>query len=216
MRIFYLKLLLFFGGITQSCVTDNVPEGGILNDMGSCFKKIEGELRPIKCPKYERPILSTDQRMESVERFRNFMVSTGYKRALEMSRQRDKDGIVIDHTMLNDYGDELKMMVGDRYIVMLYFRNYSLFPTKYYDHDRFKVDSSESFRDEWTHKIFERYLGKDYERFEPKLGIVHDDRVGIRVLVDGIKELEKVIYRDPLFRVTHIGDPIYPLEETLP
>jgi len=187
-----------------------------LNTKGACYKKIYGELHPIKCRTYERPILSTDQRMESVERFRNFMVSSGYKKALDMSRQRDKDGVVINYARLNHYGDELKMMVGDKYIVMLFFKNYALFPTKYSDHDRFRVDSSKSFRDLWNRKILEHYLGSDFERFEPKLGIVHDERVGIRVLVDGLKELEKVIYRDPLLSVKHIGDPIYPLEEILP
>lgn len=212
-RFIKLASYLVLGVSLQSCIAHRIPEGGTLNAMDGCYRKLDGKLVSIKCQRHERPIMSTDQRSESIGRFRDFMISSKHKIALEMSMQREADGITIDYRTLNQYGDELKMMEGDKYVVRLLFRNYSLFPKKYYYHKEFKTDSSDIFKEKWTNQILKHYLGDGYENYEPKLGIVEDDRVSIQVLVNGLNGLREVVYRDPLISIRHIGDIVHPLEE---
>lgn len=223
-------ILIFIPGIfLQSCVTDGIPEGGILDHyLDGCSKKIDGILVPIRCPINESPIWSTDQRLDSLERFQDFFDSPKRETALQMSMQRkqDKSETYYNTEGFQSYGDPMTMMSGKKFIVQLYFRNYSLFPNKYANHETFRTDeysnreiflseASQEFTRKWTDKIFTRYLGESYERFEPQLGIVHDRWVGVRLLVNGLSELEAVIYRDPIWSVRHIGDPNAELEEIL-
>lgn len=225
-----IGVVLLTSVLLQSCVSDGIPEGGIVDHyLEGCSKKINGAMVPIRCPSYDPPVLSTDQRLDSLERFDDFLKSPNHEIARQLARQREQDN---SETYFNTegyhfyYRDPIEMMSGDKFIIQLAFRNYSLFPYKYYNHSGFRTDrysnwekfganSSQSFTNKWQELIFKRYLGEDYDYFQPQLGVVSDDTVGIRVLVDGYSELEMVIFRDPLYSVLHIGDPVAILEEIL-
>lgn len=211
--IFKAIAISFIAASLQSCISNQIPERCIVKNDGECFMQFEGKLRPIKCPTNEQPVWSTGQRTDSVERFRDFLASPNHAFALKMSGRRDLNGIVIDHARLENYGDELKMMLGEKFIVVVYFRNYSLYPYSYYGDRLNKKDASDYIENNWRQDIFKYYLGEEYRVYEPKLLVVDDERVGMRLLVDSIERLEGVIYRDPIISIRHIGDPIYPLEE---
>lgn len=197
--------VVFLGFFMQSCVTNGTFESKKLEHFDECFRKTNGKFIEIRCPSNERPILTTSQRLRSLERFKDFLANSEEKTLeLEKLHEHYPDGF-----FSNEHSPQgLDMLAGDKFIISLTFRNYSLFPTKSYDDEAFTNDSSIAFKEKWENIIFRRYLGEDYKHYEPALGIVHDDWIVIRVLVNGISELEDIIYRDPLRNIKHVGDPV--------
>ena len=198
--------VVVFSFLLQSCVTDRIHEGKI-KQFDECFKRTNSELIKIQCPSDERPILTTSQRLHSLERFKDFLAHIEEK-ILELVKLHEH---YPEHLFSNKHSHSpkaLDMLRDNKFIVRLTFRNYSLFPTKHFDHDTFTIGSSEGFKVKWEDIIFKRYLGNDYKYLEPELGIVTDGWIVIRVQINGINELEDIIYKDPLVRIKHIGDPV--------
>ena len=95
------------------------------------------------------------------------------------------------------------------YSVNIMFLNDSDFPEKYHNHEVFKKNTAAQYARDWREIIFTHYLGNEYGKYLPELGVVHE-LVSIDIYVTGSKDLDNVLRGKPVYSVHHIGTPFVP------
>lgn len=97
----------------------------------------------------------------------------------------------------------------DLYSVKVFFINDSDFPEKYTNYEVFIENTTAEYANDWKKIIFTRYLGEEYGRYKPEIGVVNE-LVSIKFYVKDSKELERILHGKPIYSVKHIGTPFTP------
>jgi hypothetical protein len=104
---------------------------------------------------------------------------------------------------------ENRYMQDGKYIVTVHYYNDAKYPEKYFSEETFKENDSEVFFTQTSTRIFSELLGSDYEKYEPKLGVVSDELIGLKMLISNSEELEALISNPLVHTSRHVGRPSY-------
>jgi len=100
---------------------------------------------------------------------------------------------------------ERRYMQDGKYILTNFYYNDANYPRKYFGRARFTENDSEIFFTQTSTRIFTELLGGEYEKYEPELIVVHDELVGIKLLISNSTELEALISNPLIESSSHVG-----------
>lgn len=100
-------------------------------------------------------------------------------------------------------------MQDGKYIANVYYYNDANYPEKYDNRPRFKENDSEIFFTQTSTRIFTELLGSEYAKYEPELGVVSDEFIGLKLLISNSTELEALISNPLVGSSSHVGRPSY-------
>lgn len=149
-----------------------------------------------------------DQRNRTREERASYMAAKAEESRKYMEQKLSSPGPKLRPEVASKVG----FVQNGKYRVRLTFINNGDYPKRYSRHAFFADNPSDSFTADWEKIIFENYLGRGYQKYSPDLAAVNK-YVVMLVLVNGSKELEKIVRSSPLHAIAHVATPREPLEE---
>jgi hypothetical protein len=203
-------------------------EGDTFESYGVCHIELaDGSKAPIKCQRGRKPMMSTEDKLESIAMLSDFENSDASalvnKASYESSVKKKVSGIYDRTNYSSHVMQQAKKVKNGKFLVKIIFANEDGYPQKSSSNHKYflsrkqklkRLDAAEAAK--WDDVIATRYIGEYYADYQASVDVVTPENVIITVTLDESSQLSGLIEGKNVRSIDHAGMPEVVYEEIKP